>query len=323
MDDVQTKVSLQGRILIAAIFLSGSFGAALGQDKPADRAVKLALDGRCEEAMPALKQLDFATLDKEPKRMVGKAGVRCGMLLNQQNEATAYLARLQSEFPADPDILFLAVHVYSDLAQANSHALMNSAPGSQEVIQLNAENFEKQGDLPKAIAEYRVLLQRSPSMPGIHYRIGGLILALPDSAASAEEARKEFEAELKIFPQNAGAEYYLGELARRSDKLEEAVTHFKRSAGLYPSFAEAHYGLGRSLLDSGKAADAVAPLEAAAKLAPENPTNHFALATAYQRVGRKEDAAREFALQKSTAEKLNQNTKTLRKNVSGAPADKR
>ena len=272
--------------------------------------------------MPALKQLDFDALDRTAKRMVGKAGVRCGMLLNQQDEATSFLARLMHEFPAEPDILFLAVHVYSDLAQVNSQVLMNTAPDSQEIIQLNAENFEKQGDLKKAIAEYRVLLALSPNMLGIHYRIGGLILAQPDTATSSEEARKEFEAELKIFPQNAGAEYYLGELARRSDKLEEAIQHFKRSVELYPSFAEAHYGLGRSLVDSGKAVDAVAPLEAAVKLAPENPAIHFALATAYQRLGRKEDAAREFALQKSTAEKLNQTTKTLRKNVSGAPADK-
>jgi Flp pilus assembly protein TadD len=65
----------------------------------------------------------------------------------------------------------------------------------------------------------------------------------------------------------------------------------------------------------------VAPLETAAKLAPDNATVHFALATAYQRVGRKQDAAREFALQKSTSEKLNQTTKTLHQNVSGVPVE--
>jgi Flp pilus assembly protein TadD len=80
--------------------------------------------------------------------------------------------------------------------------------------------------------------------------------------------------------------------------------------------------LGRSLLDSGKTADAVTPLETAARLAPENPAVHFALATAYQRLGRKQDAAREFALQKSTSEKINRNTKTLHKNVSGAETGK-
>ena len=305
------------RTAVAALLLVGVAQAA--EPTAAERGVALALEGRCTEAMPLLKQAMGDASDRELKRKIGKGGVRCSMLLGQQSSATSFLGWLQQEFPRDPDILFLAVHVYSDLAQLNSQALLNNAPESQEVIHLNAENFEKQGDLAKAIAEYRVLLQRAPGTPGIHYRIGGLILSQPATATSAEEARKEFEEELKIFPQNAGAEYYLGELARQADKLPEAIEHFTRSAKLYPDFAEAHFGLGRSLVDSGRAADAVTPLETAVRLAPDNPTIHFALATAYQRLGRKDDAAREFALQKSTSEKLNQNTKTLRKNVSGAP----
>jgi tetratricopeptide (TPR) repeat protein len=310
------------RAFLAAVFLTGAGADAIGQEKPAERGVQLALDGRCTEAMPLLKRAVGEALAKDLKRKVGKAGVRCSMLPGQQDSATSFLAGLQREFPQDADILFLAVHVYSDLALLNSQALMNSAPDSQEVIQLNAENFEKQGDLKKAVAEYRVLLQRAPGAPGIHYRIGGLILAEPSTATSADEARKEFEEELKIYPDNAGAEYYLGELARQEDKLPDAIEHFSRSAKLYPSFAEAHFGLGRSLLDSGKASDAVAPLETAVKLAPDNPTMHFSLATAYQRLGRKDDAAREFALQKSTSEKINQTTKTLRKNVSGTPENR-
>jgi tetratricopeptide (TPR) repeat protein len=314
------------RTVIQAVFagvaLIGFGIPADSQEKPAERGVQLALDGRCTEAMPLLKQAMADPADKELKRKIGKGGVRCAMMLNQQADATIFLSWLQKEFPSDPDILFLGVHVYSDLALLNSQALMSAAPDSVEVIQLNAENFEKQGDWQKAIAEYRVLLQRAPEMPGIHYRIGGIVFSQPSTASSAEEARKEFEAELKIFPKNAGAEYYLGELARQADKLPEAIQHFSRSAELYPSFSEAHFGLGRSLLDSGKTADAVKALETAVKLSPENPTMHFTLATAYQRLGRKDDAAREFALQKSTAEQLNQNTKTLRKNVSGAPTEK-
>jgi Flp pilus assembly protein TadD len=73
------------------------------------------------------------------------------------------------------------------------------------------------------------------------------------------------------------------------------------------------------LLDSGRAADAIAPLETAEKLSPANPTVHFTLAHAYQQVGRKDDAAREFALQKSTSEKIQQNTETVKRNVSGVP----
>ena len=268
--------------------------------------------------MPLLKQAVSEATDKDTKRLTGKFGVRCAMVLDDQREAATFLAGLQQAFPNDPDILFLAVHMYSDLAYRNSQQLLKVAPESLEVLRLNAENFEKMGDFKKAIGEYRVLLRRAPQTPGIHYRIGGLMLQSQDAAQNAAEARKEFEEELKIDPQNAGAEYYLGEIDRQSEKLPDAIQHFSRAVKFSPAFAEAQFGLGRVLLDSGKTAEAVAPLEAAVRAAPDNPTMHFTLAVAYQRMERKEDAAREFALQKSTAEKLNANTKALHENISGA-----
>ncbi len=284
------------------------------KQEPAERGVDLAMKGQCAEAMPLLDQaMRDASLKDESKRVVSTAGVRCSMLMNQQNDAMSFLGWLQQRFPNDPEILFMAVHVYSDLSRRNEQTLMNTAPDSPLVIELNAENFEKQGDIAKAVAEYRILLKRVPDKPGVHYRIGGLLMSQP----AAAEAGKEFEEELKLNPQNAGAEFYLGEIARQSNQLPQAAEHYERATKIYPNFAEAYAGLGRALLDSDNTTGAVGPLETAARLAPDNPTVHFALATAYQRLGRKADATREFALQKSTSEKINQTTKTLRKNVSG------
>src|SRR5882757_8900966 len=197
--------------------------AGRAQDQAAVRGVQMALEGRCQDALVLLKQARQDVHDKDLKKQVGKGGVRCSMILNRETDATTFLTWLQHEFPRDPEILLMAVHAYSDLASRNSDALMDSAPGSPEVIQLNAENFEKQSDLKKAIAEYRVLLQKAPKTPGIHYRIGALLMTGADTSTNATEARKEFEAELKIYPQSAGAEYYLGELARQQDKLPEAI----------------------------------------------------------------------------------------------------
>ena len=310
------------RLMAAALLASTCLYAADEPRGAAERGVELAMKGQCSDAMPLLDEAMRDSANKpEVKRGVSLAGVRCSMLLNQQSDAMSFLAWLQQAFPHDPDVLLLAVHVFSELSDRSSRELMDTAPDSAQVIQLNAENFEKQRELAKAIAEYRILLKRAPDMPGIHFRIGGLILAQPASASSSEEAWREFESELKIDPQSAGAEYYLGELARQEDKLADAVEHFSRATKLNPRFADAWFGLGRSQLDSGDAAQAIAPLETAAKLAPENPTVHLTLATAYQRSGRREDAAREFALQKSTAEKIRQNTDTLKRNVAGRPAD--
>jgi tetratricopeptide (TPR) repeat protein len=308
------------------LIVSTAFSIALGHAAPdqsaAERGTELAEHGSCAEAMPlirqALEQPDQLQ-DRDLKRRMGAAGVRCAMMLDHRGAATTLLAWLEEEFPQDPEILFMATHVYADLSARSSQELMDAAPDSPLVVELNAENFEKHGDWNKAIAEYRVLLKREPNMPGIHYRIGQIIINLPPTATSNRDARGEFEQELKVYPQNAGAEYFLGELARKEGHLPQAIEHYTNATKLNASLPEPYFGLGRCLLDSDHAADAVAPLETAAKLSPGNPTIHFTLAHAYQELGRKEDAAREFALQKSTSEKIQQNTETVKRNVSGVP----
>ncbi len=159
-----------------------------------------------------------AVADNE-KRAVSTAGVRCSMLLGRQSDAMSFLAWLQEKFPSDPDVLFLAVHVFSDLSQRNASALMKTAPESPLVIQLNAEAFEKRGEIAKAIAEYRILSARAPDRLGVHYRIGGLLLS-QQTKESAAEARKEFEDELRLNPRNASAEFYLGELSLQNNDAE-------------------------------------------------------------------------------------------------------
>jgi len=308
-------------LLSAALSLSS--GLAAPDQSAAERGTELAEHGNCTEAMALIHQAleqDTQALDASLKRRMGAAGVRCAMILNHQGAATTLLAWLESEFPHDPEILFMAVHVFSDLSARSSQELMDVAPDSPLVVEINAEKFEKQGDWKKAIAEYRVLLQRAPQMPGIHARIGQIILTMPATAASSDEARREFEQELKVYPQNAGAEYFLGELARKAGNLPQAIEHYSNATRLNPDLPEPHFGLGRCLLDSGRAAEAVAPLETAARLSPGNPTIHFSLAHAYQQLGRKDDAAREFALQKSASEKIQHNTETVKRNVSGVPA---
>ena len=310
-------------ILALLSAFSVGFGLAAPDQSAVERATELAEQGKCAEAMPLIHQAleqDAQIEDRDLKRRMGAAGVRCAMMLNHQGAATTLLAWLEEQFPHDPEILFMATHVYSDLSARSSRELMEVAPDSPLVVEINAEKFEKQGDWRKAIAEYRVLLQREPQMPGIHSRIGQIILTLPATATSNDEARKEFEQELKVYPQNAGAEYFLGELARKASHLPQAIEHYTNATKLNAGLPEPYFGLGRCLLDSDRAADAVGPLETAARLTPGNPTIHFTLAHAYQDLGRKEDAAREFALQKSTSEKMQHNTETVKRNVSGVPA---
>ena len=55
------------------------------------------------------------------------------------------------------------------------------------------------------------------------------------------------------------------------------------------------------------------------KLDPDSADAHFDLATAYSRSGRKQEAARQFALQKQTRMKMQQTEEKVREGITGAP----
>jgi len=257
------------------------------------------------------------------QKRLGVDGVRCGMTLNDMDAALDFLRGLNKRFPGDAEVLYLEVHVFSDLSIRSSQGLMRSAPSSYQVHELNAEALETQGKWSDAEAEYREVLKRDPQLSGIHYRIARLLLSGPPSDATKAtvkaDARRELEEELKIDPNNAGAEYVLGELARQDGQDPAAIDHFTRATKLDAGFEDAFIGLGRTLLTDDRAADAIPALQTAVKLDPDSPIAHFNLATAYSRLGRKEDAAREFNLLKLASEKLKQTKQQVREGIAGAP----
>jgi tetratricopeptide (TPR) repeat protein len=270
----------------------------------AERAVSLAQSGQCKEALPLLKQATLHVTDKDVKRSVGFAGVRCAMFTNQPDAADDFLRFLNHEFPHDPDVLYLSVHTYSDLSSRAAAELAATAPKSAQGLELNAEALEAQGKWDEAAKEYRLILQQNPRMPGIHFRLGRLLLSKPNPGpAVAEEAKKEMQQEVEIDPSNADAEYVLGALAQQSQQWDEAIQHFSRAAKLDPGFGDAFVGLGSALGSAKRYSEAIAPLETAIKLEPQNPTPHYLLAIAYSRTGRKEDGDKQFVIQRQLTQK--------------------
>ena len=141
-------------------------------------------------------------------------------------------------------------------------------------------------------------------MPGIHFRLGRLLLSKANpTETDAEEAKKEMQQELEIDPENPGAEYVLGEMARQGQQWDEAIQHFSHAAKIDSSFADAFVGLGGALVSEKKFSEAIVPLETAVRMQPENPTTHYLLAIAYSRTGRKEDGDKQFAIQRQLTQK--------------------
>jgi len=265
-----------------------------------EKAISLAEQGRCQASLAALKQAMKGQVAAGTRKRVGVLGVRCSLDVDDRDSALEFIHLLNKQFAQDPDVLFVVVHAYSDLSTRTAQDLGRTAPQSLAAHKLNAEALEMQGKWEPAQLEYEGMIKTDPSALGIHFLLGRLLLSRPDAGPDApERAKQEFLSELQLDPSNAGAEYVLGELARRDEKWDEAISRFSQAAKLNPNFAEAYLGWGLCLVTVKKYEDAISPLRTAERLTPGNPEVHHTLATALARSGHKEEAEKEFAIHRS------------------------
>lgn len=265
-----------------------------------EKALGLAQQGHCREAIPGLKVALSGPGSLESKKNAGVAGLRCALGIDDRGAASDFIRVLSKQFPNDPDVLFILVHAYSDLSTRTAQDLGRTSPQSVAAHKLNAEALEMQGKWDEAQREYETILEKEPNAVGIHYLLGRSYLSRPDAdAKSLERAKQEFTKELEVDPKNAGAHYVLGQIASKNEAWDEAIGQFSQAAKLDPNFAEAYLGWGYSLLALKKYEDAIAPLRRAEALTPGNPAAHYALATALSRSGHKEEAEKEFEIHRN------------------------
>ena len=301
-------ISLMLEIPLAAIFAAGLLGDQTGKGPEGttsaiERALDLSEKGQCTDALPLLKSSISHLRDKKLEYRAAMATARCAMGLDQAQTAVDALWILKRDFPKDPEVLYMMTHYFSQLATRSAEEIADFAPTSYQARELEAESLESRENWDAAGNEYRKILEQNPNLPGIHFRLGRVALSKTESAGNTEEARKEFEAELKIDSRNAAATFWLGEIARRGGDWGQAILRFADAARLDPGFAEAYLALGMSLNSAERFSEAVAPLERYVKMLPGDAAGHYQLSIAYARTGRKDDATREMAIQRQIAAK--------------------
>lgn len=275
---------------------AGNSAAAL-----VEHGIDLVARGRCKEALPILKRGLPLVTGKTLRYQAGMATVRCAMALDQEQTAADTLLMLNREAPDDPEVLYIATHLFSELGMRWARELQSRAPDSYQARRLEAESLESQGKNDEAAEIYQQILKQNPHLPGIHYRLGQIALAKAGSAGPTDAAKQEFAKEAEVDPSNASAEFVLGELARRDGQWDEAARHFSRATKLDEGFSEAYLALGMSLAASGKFAEAKAPLEVYVKMQPDDPAGHYQLAVTDARIGDNQGAAHEMTLQAKAA----------------------
>lgn len=272
--------------------------------------------GRCDQGVPLLsKHFDERT---EPKlrRLVGLALLNCDVASSKLDDALGVAHNLRQFYPKDPDVLYNLAELYTRLWDITADDLMRAHPDSYRVHQLAGEVLEAQGRLEQAIKEYGMALKENNKIPGLHYRIGRLLLQQGQSA-DRQKAMDYFQQELVVNSGDAASEYSIGEIYQEDRRFGAAEEHYRRALKLAPDFAEAHLGLAKALLAEKEPEKSVHELEEAIRLNPNDPSPHYTLMMAYRDLGRSDDAGREMTIfQKLRAEKaadFNSRLRTLLK----------
>jgi Flp pilus assembly protein TadD len=118
-----------------------------------------------------------------------------------------------------------------------------------------------------------------------------------------EEARKEFEAEIALNPNDFQAKYDLAYVLLAGQETDRGIKLMREVVLQKPQLADAHYELGKALLKIGNLNEAIASLETAARLEPSKAHIHYQLGRAYLAAGRKLDGDGQIEISKQLKEK--------------------
>ncbi len=248
--------------------------------------------GRCAEALPALLAASGGEGDPSVARLAGLAAARCAVAGKRFDDALSTLARLQEIHPKDPDILYETARLHIKGWNEAVAAMFSAAPSSFRVNQLSAEIFEIQGRYDDAVREYRKAIAKSPGTINLHYRLGRALLMRSHEPQALEDALEEFRAELRLNPNDAVAEFQIGQILQVLGRQEEALPHFERAVQLDAEFPEAMIALGKERARLEQFDAAIGILRRALELYPESEPAHYSLMLAYRNAGRLEDAQR-------------------------------
>ncbi len=284
----------QGRYSLALPFLRQAAADHTDKLAAAFLALTQAAKGDCTTALPGLTA---NTISDDPKlvRLTGVAAVTCYSAGNDKTRAFSLLEQLEKKFPSDPDVLYLSAKLHMKAFNEATFAMFERAPASYRVHELSAEIFEVQNRYSNAVSEYRKAIELNANAPDLHYRLGRAILLESHAPEVLDQAKKEFDAELKLSPEDSACEFQLGEIAQTQGDAAQAESHFERALAISPNFVQAMIAVGKLYAEQKQYGKATSTLLRATAIQPGNEAAHYALLTTYRNAGQMEKAKEEKA----------------------------
>jgi tetratricopeptide (TPR) repeat protein len=142
--------------------------------------------------------------------------------------------------------------------------------------------------LQEALARHNI--ENDPTDFESHYNFGAVL----QSQGKLEEAIEQYEAAVRIRPQDATANNGLGAAFIAAGHPEHAVSYLRTAERVRPQYFDAHYNLGNALASAGDFQGAEEQFAAAVRLKPDDADAHANLGSAFAELGHLPEAKVEF-----------------------------
>ena len=283
--------------------------------------------GEAAAAVEILRRLARSSPgDVQTRRFLAQALTAGG----QPEESLRVLEDTRALAPDDAELAFALAAGYLGVKRVDEAArlfeeiaLDRPIPQTRVLIGRTYRDF---GEYERARAELRAALQQDPRVRRAHYYLGNVTVA-EKGRAGLEEAIPEFQAELKLAPEDLLANLELGMALVDTQRPEEALPALEIAARSEPLPARTLYYLGRAQLGADRPAEATASLRRAlAQVEREGATAeqrrviHNQLGQALRQQGDGEEAATHFAeAERLSAQGSETSREELARQMAGTP----
>jgi tetratricopeptide (TPR) repeat protein len=229
------------------------------------------------------------------------------------DQAASVVGQMHQIDPANVDVLYAEHQVYSLQANKAFLSLAQLAPDSARMYELQGDELLQDRDVPRAIAAYRLAIQRDPHLSGVHFALGEALSA-SHSPADQAQAEGEYRNALADNPRDERAECRLGDIELKRSNLQAASLDFRRAIQLQPDDPDANEGLGEVLMESGSSREAVTYLQRAVRADPYDEIAYYRLSLASRKSGDPNAAAqamKEFLNLKAKRNEMEGNFRNL------------
>jgi tetratricopeptide (TPR) repeat protein len=252
---------------------------------------------------------------EEPKLKidVGLQLIESYTATGELDKASTLITQLLALKPTDPELLYAAYRIHSNMMAEDLLSLSLAAPDSAQLHQAIAHELQRTHDLEGTIRNLRQALALNPNLPGIHFELAEALHASDDQRLHTE-AVEQYKLAVKTNPTDPKAATRLGDIEVEMGNLDAGEKDYQQALKLQPNSADAKIGMANVLTERGDPAAAVPLLEQVIAADPSNYLAHFRLSTVYRKLHRPDDVKREldaYTKYKDMHEKLTSIYKTL------------